>query len=194
MENFLQRVAFPAIHAEDPAHVAVELEYLCRIVSRFLVEIVDVLGDDAAYLSQLLQLRDGLMRGVGPGLLEQIAGEEEAPLFPPGLRARQKFIDREILRIEFRPEAAGAAEIGNPGFRADARARKNNDVFRLRNHFRDPADLFFLLPIYHFSSVFRGHVPIPPGRGHLAARCPHMSRIPPGAISIVQHYSRTLWK
>ena len=96
-----------------------------------------------------LQLGDRLMGGVGPGVLEQIAGEEEAPLLPPGLRARQELVDREILRIELRPEAAGTAEVGDPGFRADARARKNDDMFRLRDHLRDPADLLFPLLIDH---------------------------------------------
>ena len=118
-----------------------------------------------------LQIGDRLMGGIGPGVLEEIAGEEEAPLLPAGLRARQELVDREILRIEFCPEAAGTAEIGDPGFGADARPREDDDASRLPDHLRDPADLLFPIPVRSFRP--------PDAPARLEAGRPNYSRTPP---------------
>ncbi len=102
------------------------------------MEGVDVLGDDAFQTAQRLKFGNGLMGGIGTGVLEQIAGEKKSPLSMAGLRVRKELVEGEILRIELGPEASGAAEIGDAGFRADPRARKNDDAFRLRDQVRDP--------------------------------------------------------
>ncbi len=116
------------------------------------------------------QLGDRLMGGVGTGVLEEIAGEEEAPLLPAGLRTREELIDGKILRIELRPEAARTAEIGDAGFRADPRAREDDDVSGRPDHLRDVADLLIRFISDHPASLL--HQPAGLGRGR-------------------QHYSRT---
>ena len=115
LEDLLQGIAVPAIQAADPLHVAVKFVDPAGIVSRLLVEVVDVLGDDAVQPAQRLQLGNRLMGGIGAGVLEQIAGEEEAPLLPAGLRTREEFVDGEILRIELASRALPGC--GNRGCR-----------------------------------------------------------------------------
>jgi hypothetical protein len=105
----------------------VQLEDNFGGVSRFLMQVIDILGDNAVEFAHFLQLRDCQMGAIGFGIGKQPAFQEDFPLFFPGLGIAQELVDRKIFRIEFCPDTAGAAEIGDTRFGADPGPREYND-------------------------------------------------------------------
>ena len=91
-----------------------------------LMQPVDVLGDDAGDLALGNEMRDCAMSAVWLSLLEHLfEGQLAAPSLATHVFPRKKVI--KVDRLIGGPEAAGAAEIGNPGFGADAGAGKDDD-------------------------------------------------------------------
>ena len=107
-----------------------KLEDLFGGIARFLVEVVDVLRDDAVELSELLQLGYGKVGLVGLRVDDEPALDEKPPLLEARLGAREKTVNREFLGVETGPDPAGASKIGDARFRADPRPGEDDDPLR----------------------------------------------------------------
>ena len=101
---------------------------------------VDVLGDDGADLAAPHQRVDGAVAAIGLGAAESVLHRKAAP---PGLAPRllggEELV--EIDRRHLRPDAAGAAEIGDAGFGADAGAGEHDGAARLGDQAGERGDL-----------------------------------------------------
>ena len=90
---------------------------------------VDVLGDDRRRRAAADQFRDGAMAAIGRGGAKGLLHRKAAPPgFAPRLLRGEKI--GEIDRRHPGPDAAGAAEIGDARFGADAGAGKDDGTAR----------------------------------------------------------------
>jgi hypothetical protein len=149
VEDFLQGKPLIAVQAADPAHAAVEFVDFFRSIARLLVEVVNVLGDDAVEFPQGLQLGNSSVGGVGVFVFEHAAVHQKAPMLMPRLGTGDVPVNGEILLVESRPEPSGTAEIGNPGFRTDPRTGKNDNASSPGDHLSHPNDVLFLIRCHH---------------------------------------------
>ena len=105
--------------ADEAVGVAVVLHH--ALAPGGLVQVVDVLGDDAQQQAPGLQCRQGVMGRIGPG-----TGDDRVHLLQQGPdlgRVIPKGPDVGVFHgIEALPEAAGAAEVGDAGLHRDAGA------------------------------------------------------------------------
>ena len=86
---------------------------------------VDVLGDHGRGGAALDQGGNRAVPAVGSGLENRIVGGELLPPVAAALFGGGEEVG-ELDRLDFRPQAAGAAEIGNPRFGADAGAGEDH--------------------------------------------------------------------
>ena len=115
----LQLVARSAVETARVGRVAVELDEPVLGDAGFLVQPVDVLGDDAGNLAAADELGDGEVAAIGRGVVDGLPGGE---LAPPGLAARLLGM-HEVLEVDglvLGPDAPGAAEVRDAGLGADA--------------------------------------------------------------------------
>jgi hypothetical protein len=126
-------VARAAIEARRVGRVAVQFDDLVLRNSGGLVQPVDVLGDHRRDLAAPHQRIDRAMAAVGERRPEDLL-HREAP--PPGFAARLLRGEElaEIDRRHLRPDAAGAAKIGDSGFGADAGAGEHDGAARRSDH------------------------------------------------------------
>ncbi len=129
-EEILHGISLEASQALGEVHGAVKLEDFFRGIARLLVQVVDVLSDDAFELSEFLHLGYGKVGLVGLRVDDEPALDEKLPLLEARLGAREKTVDREFLGVETGPDPAGASKIGDARFRADSRPGENDDPFR----------------------------------------------------------------
>ncbi len=84
-QDVCQGEAGVAIQAQGAADVAVKLEDLALRGPGLLVEVVDVLRDDAVELAQLVQFGDGVVCRIRlDGVVTAIQADLENIRFPPG--------------------------------------------------------------------------------------------------------------
>src|SRR5277367_4548498 len=128
-----QLVALRAIEAVRVGRVAVQFDDPVFGNTGGLVQPVDVLGDDRSGRAAADQFGDRAMAAVRRGALKSFL-HRKAP--PPGLAARLLRGEKigKVDRGHFCPDAAGAAEIGNARFGADAGAGKDDGATRFVDH------------------------------------------------------------
>jgi hypothetical protein len=108
---------------------AVKLDYLFVRHSRQAVKPVDILRDKAEQLASCLKITDGVVADVWFHVFIKLVGFLlHLPVTDARGFAGKKFI--EVDRLVPGPDAAGAAEVGDSGFRADPRSGKKNYLTR----------------------------------------------------------------
>ena len=118
--------------------------------ARGLMQIVDVLGDDAARLAALDQFGDRRVARIGFREAEGVLQiEAPAPGFPALLGAAQKFLKRD--RRHAVPDAARAAKIRDAGLGGNAGAREHDHVRGAIDQCRERIDLFGVFPRHQSS-------------------------------------------
>ena len=123
-------VPLAAIETGRVGGVAVQLDDFLGRHAGGLVQPVDILRDDGAGLAAPHQRIDRAVAAIGLRAAEVILHREAAPPgLAPRLLGRQELV--EIDRRHLRPDAAGAAEIGDAGLGADAGAGEHDRAARL---------------------------------------------------------------
>ncbi len=98
-------------------------------VARILVKTVDILGDNGLEDSQGLQLRQALVRIVGPGLVDYVFHPSDK-YTPDLLGVLQEGINVGILhRIDFIPDTTLTPEGGDAAFNGNASTGQCHDIF-----------------------------------------------------------------
>ena len=120
-------VAGPALQAVRIGRIAVDFDDAVLGDPCGLVEAVDVLGDEGAGTAGGDKMGAGAVASIGAGGAQGGVGGEFAA---PGLAAHVLGGDEvtEIDGFHLRPDAAGAAEIGDPRFGGDASAGEQGDA------------------------------------------------------------------
>src|SRR5205823_1344762 len=122
--NLSARKFAAAIEADDEAIAPVQLNEAAA--ARFLMQVVDVLGDQKIDLAHRLELRERAMRVVRPGRRKSRPSTKTAgPVEAPDLCAAHEF--SVVDRLVTRPRSARAAVVGNARFRAAAGAGENDE-------------------------------------------------------------------
>jgi hypothetical protein len=125
-------VAGVAAHAAQLQAVAVDLGD--GDAPGLLMEVVDVLGDDVLKLPHLLQLREGVVGGVGPRLLQPLHQLRLFALSHETFRPPGTGVGHELLvavhggLAVLGPEAAGAAKGRDAALDGDAGAHQGHRV------------------------------------------------------------------
>ena len=128
----LGRVELAALLAVVAVDRAVQL--IDVFAARLLVQAVDVLRDDGAQLTRAFQLRQLLVRGVGPGLERQHLFAVEAVEII-GVPVEKRMAEDRLGRVvePLMIQAVHAAEILNAALCADACAAEEHDVVTFCN-------------------------------------------------------------
>jgi hypothetical protein len=122
----LPGVSSVAARAAQELPVAVQLRQNLGAYAGTAVEVIRVLGDEEPELAEPLQLDEGQVGCVGRDLAR----------WNPPPRCRQS-------GVAPRPHPVGAAEVGDAGVGADARAREGDDVLGVDDPAGDLLDLPF---------------------------------------------------
>src|ERR1700724_3273507 len=110
-----QVVRLSAADAAGVGGVAVKLDDMFGRKSRYLMQIVDVLGDDGGNLAAPVQRSQRAMTASRPRRGEgRLHRKAPPPCLIPGIPAGDEFIERN--RTVAGPQSAGGTEIGNSGF------------------------------------------------------------------------------
>jgi hypothetical protein len=121
----LEFVAGAALEAGGIGGVSVQFDHLLGGDARFLVQPVDVLGNDGAGRAAPYQFRNRFVTPVGLGRGNGlVAVELSRPVLAPGVGRFHELA--EVDGTVTLPDSAGASEIGDSGFGADAGAREDD--------------------------------------------------------------------
>ena len=124
---------FVAVHAEVAMNAAVQFQDV--LAARFLVQAVDVLGDDGFQFARFFQFGQFDMGHVGLGVEGQHLVAVEAVKFFRVVHEEGMAEDRfGRVFIVLVVQAVGAAEIGDAAFRRDAGAAEEDDVIGIFDH------------------------------------------------------------
>ena len=105
-----------AVEAFGVGRIAVNLDNLVIRHTGFLMQIVDILRDDRGHLSALYKICNGVMARIrGRADPARRAIEHARPGFAALVAGSNEVLI--INRLHLAPDAARAAEIGNPAFR-----------------------------------------------------------------------------
>src|SRR5947208_4298637 len=119
-------VGLSAADAAGVSGIAVEFDDVLGCETRYLMQIVDVLGDDGGNLSRSVERGQRAVAASRLGCGEcRFHREAPPPCLLPDLRTGDKFI--EWNRTVAGPQSAGRAEIGNAAFSRNPRAREWNN-------------------------------------------------------------------
>ena len=107
-------------------------DMLCR-ETRYLMQIVDVLGDDGRNLAGLVERGQRAVTAPGPRRGEgRLHRKTPPPCLVPRIGTGDEFIERD--RTVAGPQSAGRTKIGNAAFGRNAGAGKGNDGGGLGDH------------------------------------------------------------
>src|SRR4051812_9223760 len=106
---------------------------------RFLMEIVDVLGDDPRNLARLIERSQRAVAAAGFGPAELFLHcKTPPPALVPHVLAGQEVA--EVDRLHLGPDPAGRPEVRYPAFRGDAGAGEGHHHLRLLHQLAQPGD------------------------------------------------------
>jgi len=148
--NYLpQGIAGVTIQAHNPVHAAVKLIDLLGIITRFLMKIIDILGDDGRRLAVPVETRQREMPATRPGAGEMLFhGESPPPCFVAHFLICEEVF--EWNRPVLSPQPARRAEIRDTAFGGNARPGEWHHYLGARDQLLESSDACL--------KVFRDHI------------------------------------
>src|SRR6185312_6753561 len=121
-----QVISFSAADAAGISGISMKLDNVIGSKTRNLMQIVDILGDDAGNLSGLVQRSQRTVTAPRPRRgKSRFHCKTPPPGLVAGVRTDDEFIERD--RTVTSPQSAGRAKIGNAAFRRNASTGKRNN-------------------------------------------------------------------
>jgi len=91
-----------------------ELVNTSGVTSRPLMEVIDILRDDASQFADLFQPRDGLVGIIWFHLFEESAFRKKCPLPVACLGTREEFVNGKVIGVKTGPDTPGLRKSGMP--------------------------------------------------------------------------------
>jgi hypothetical protein len=80
--------------------------------SGLLVQVVDILSDDAIQFAQPVEFSDGIVSGIWLGFCKKLTFNGHLPKSFASGRAAEELLNGEVLRVISAPDSSRAAKIG----------------------------------------------------------------------------------
>jgi len=107
-----------------------KLKYLVFRDPGLLVQIIDILSDDAIQFAHLVELGDGMVGGIWFSFSKKSTFGGHLPNSFASSRVAEKLLNGEVLRVIPGPDSSRTAEIGYTRLRAYPGPGKHDDLLR----------------------------------------------------------------